>query len=600
MFRNCFDPGADKRQTLLLSPQNHEVFFGATCNCSTEEEEEEEEIATLPQSSSNEDESDNAIMRRSPSKLQLRVLPLHREQAWEDLEDDLLIILNGRIDLLEHFHNLHNAGVARSNLLRSIAYLASRPSKREESIYYEHISTVASYLSIGRANRELKLAVLKTLVVCLSPAEAAWQIHDTVIDETLDFSTKRGQQWEFMEHTETTLIWELRAMCLRLIDREQERVARVAKTGDAAAVMISAGAKLMEQGMARSIPMISDRIETAGKHVKVLVKVNDYPLMMDRDAVVAMAFSDAAKRASEGAMESTRMAVHGIRDAASLGLQMVANKLDNRKIAEILPPEGLEAIKVVGRVGMATLGAAAIVAEAMIETSRAVLKTTVLVTADVVEHKYGTSAGQVVSDAGETAGNVLRAFGNVAMLERKLLAKAVAKHAGKIRANEEAEKAKDAMRLLESQAANMMRRTLAFSEKETRQDRIYSSAQPSGNRLLPDPEPKISKAASKATDATQTVGAKMSGKDRRASLSSVGSGTSQTASLTSADSEQSTSTSSSSTTSRQSISGEQSVPRVSGQRRHSASSISSHPSESSSVAGLVEGVVILIEGHERI
>jgi hypothetical protein len=61
------------------------------------------------------------------SNLQLRVVPWHREQAWEDLEDDLCLILAGQTDCLSHFQRLHKEGLVQSNLLRSLAHLVSRP-----------------------------------------------------------------------------------------------------------------------------------------------------------------------------------------------------------------------------------------------------------------------------------------------------------------------------------------------------------------------------------------------------------------------------------------------------------------------------------------
>lgn len=412
--------------------------------------------------------SSNHALRRSPPS----VSPLHRlhyrnsEQRWEELEDDLLIRLNGRLDhltLLQKLHSEHD--IQNSFLLRSIAYLSTfrkGQSESDESIYYEYISAVAAYLSVGRAKRERKLAVIQTLMTCLSPAEASWQVRDAIIEGTLDFIIIRSnEEWEFMEHTETMLIWELRAMSLRLLDREQERVALVAKTGDTAAIVISAGARLMEEGMTRSGTALSSKIEDAGVQVKGHLKANDYPLMMDRDAVVALAFSDAAKRASAGAKESTKLAMDGIRDASSRGIQMVASKFEEGNIGESLPPEGREALMAAGKVGLATIGAAAIVGETLLETSRLVMEKTGKVASDVVEHKYGTSAGKVASDANETAANILRTIGSVAHLsETGTFAKTIASDEAKQRTILEAEKAKEAIKRFESQMTSLLKNTM--------------------------------------------------------------------------------------------------------------------------------------------
>jgi hypothetical protein len=449
IFRHCFHSEIRDRSALIL-PQEAEV------------------AELLPPSPSKSEASSTYFetfpMRRTSSKLELRVFPLDREQAWEELEDDLFLILNGRSDHLEEFQKLHTSGLTRSNILRSLAYLASRPNKRDESLYFEHISSVAVFLAIGRSPRELKLAALKILMTSLSPVEASWQIQESVIDDTLVFLTRRSVEWEYMEHTETIILWELRAMCLRQIEQEQKRVDRVASTGDTAAVYIATGATLMQAGMARSVPAISQKIDTAGKHIKGMIKSDEYPLMMSRNAVVAMVYSDAAKRASEGARETTFQTVVGIRDASARGLNAVARKFDNSKLAESLPPEGREVMKAVGKVGMATIGAAAVVAEAMVDTSREVIEKTASVTADVVKHKYGTSAGQVVKDAGDTATNVFRALTHVAMLEGSVAAKALVTDSGKNHVKGEISNAKESLRFLEQQASSLIQKTIKEQE----------------------------------------------------------------------------------------------------------------------------------------
>ena len=45
------------------------------------------------------------------------------------------------------------------------------------------------------------------------------------------------------------------------------------------------------------------------------------------------------------------------------------------------------------------------------------------VTADVVEHKYGSSAGQIVRDANETTGNIFIAMASVGLFGGKGMGK---------------------------------------------------------------------------------------------------------------------------------------------------------------------------------
>ncbi|KAI2489567.1 hypothetical protein MHU86_25013 [Fragilaria crotonensis] len=95
---------------------------------------------------------------------------------------------------------------------------------------------------------------------------------------------------------------------------------------------------------------------------------------------------------------------------------------------------GLESavLMAVGRVGIATFGAAAVVGEAVLETTKSVSQKTVSVTADVVRHKYGDQAGQIIQDGCDTTGNILTTIANVAMLESRVWSKSVAKNAGKV------------------------------------------------------------------------------------------------------------------------------------------------------------------------
>ena len=482
---------------ILSSSQVNGVCFSPTKESSEAEGVELTAVSSSSlssPSSSSVDTSTMQLTKWSASDLPLRVFPINKEQAWQEMEDDLCLILAGRLDHLAHFEKLHNDGLVTSNLLRSLAYLSSRPRRKRRnssvdddsnkdvdesssssssySHYYEHVSTVAGFLSNSRSIRQLKLSALGTLMTCLSSAEAAWQTQEAVIEGTLDFLTNRDvSEWEFMEHSEMVLIWELRAMCLRQLEREKERVDRMATTGDTAAIYISGGAKILEAGMNESVPIISQRIDLAGETIKKGLKPDDMPLMVSRDAVVALAYADGVKRASNAALSSTRLAVNTIRDASSMGINIVSSQFEDGNLGDkLLPnhPEGREALKAAGKVGMATLGAAALLGEAVVDATRAVASKTASVTADVVQHKYGTSAGQVIRDAGDTAGNVIRTAGNVAMFESKAIAKSVVKTSGKLRVENEVAKAADSVRFLEEKTAEFVKKKITSSPASPR------------------------------------------------------------------------------------------------------------------------------------
>jgi hypothetical protein len=389
------------------------------------------------------------------------------EQRWVVMEDRILILLEGRLEYLDLFRNLYDDGVQNSALLESVAYL-STPRKRlmeneESHLYFKHISTVASYLSVGRANKQLKAALLRTIVSCLSPPEAQWQVSDSVVATTLDFVTQRSiQDWEYMDHTEIMLIWELRALSLCLLDRKHESVIFLAKYADTAAIAISTGAKLVEEGVSRSGATLSSHIEYAGLQMKDHIQANERPILVDRDAVVAMTFANAVKRVSVGAKESTRVAMESIRDASARGVHAISTKIGEGVTGDGLSAECRETLRAAGKVSVATVGAAAIVGEALLETSRKLMEKTASVTADVVQHRYGTSAGKVASDAGETAVNIVRALGNVAVVTggAASLATVAAKENAKLQTASDAEKGRETLKMIEEKVKSFLKSPL--------------------------------------------------------------------------------------------------------------------------------------------
>ncbi|KAL3910963.1 MAG: hypothetical protein SGARI_001871 [Bacillariaceae sp.] len=211
----------------------------------------------------------------------------------------------------------------------------------------------------------------------------------------------------------------------------------------------------MELGIQKSNKLLEGHIDNAGKTVKGWVEVDESPLIKDRDAVVAKTLSGAAKRASEYAREGTKVAVSNVCDASLTGLQRVGNRLGDQRFAENLSPEGKAALHAAGKVGIATVGAAAIVGEAIAETGRSVATKTADVTADVVGHKYGVTAGEVTKNAADTADNLFRTMGNAALLDGKLFAKTVARNVGKEQIDKDVEKAKAAIQSFEKNASKL-------------------------------------------------------------------------------------------------------------------------------------------------
>jgi hypothetical protein len=304
-------------------------------------------------------------------------------------------------------------------------------TKASQDEHDQHVHALASYFA-SSVSYDSKLARLRTLMTLVTPHDASWQLEDSVLKDTLRFLTDRNFDWPHPEHSAHVILLELRAMCLY----EKEGQSLVVQGGDVAAGCIVGAARLVEHGLAASVPLIHCGLDLAGNQVKKLVTPEQEPPFSPRAHVVTKTYTDAAKRATNGVRETARWTAHSLRDASTDSIHRIAQLLDQEGLGEkLVPNEGHRNMLVAaGTVGIASLGAAAIVGEAVFETTKAVAQKSALVAADVVRHKYGESAGRVVEDASHTTGNILRTVAHVAMLETTVLAKAVGKNACKVQA----------------------------------------------------------------------------------------------------------------------------------------------------------------------
>eukprot|EP00934_Nitzschia_sp_Nitz4_P002011 Nitzschia sp. Nitz4//scaffold29_size155292//53450//55018//NITZ4_002651-RA/size155292-processed-gene-0.284-mRNA-1//-1//CDS//3329546427//2011//frame0 len=374
------------------------------------------------------------------------------QQRWDSFHEEL--VGSHRESCVATLQTLYDAGLTHIPLLRSISALT-----KEDIPDHADSMFLAHFLSVGRSKPQIKRQVVWAILSCLHPDDIC-DVHDERVQKTLDSLTTRSLDASTMDAClSCSLLWELRAMCLRLLDLQKQRLDVMLHVGDTAALLISAGAKWLENGMTKSIPLVSSQMQVAAKQAKGTIRPAQYPLMMDRDAVVATVFSDALKRASQGLLDSTEWVVLGIRDATSQGVETLAGHWDGDKMGDAVPVEGLVAVQALGKVGMATVGAVVVVGEAVLDSSRALLQAATQVTAEVVEHKYGSSAGQVVSDAGETAVNIYKTIGHVALLaEGASMAKSVAKKTAKSQVSKESDRAKEWTNRMDGQVAALLDR----------------------------------------------------------------------------------------------------------------------------------------------
>jgi len=407
--------------------------------------------------------------------------------VWEEFEDDLYILLDGRLDRLQICRDFYFKTNAQSQgqlgpkrscyFLLSLGYIFSSKHNNMPS-HDEHTSRLASFLSTGRDARQLKLELVRTFYkMCHSTPKNTNNRHvHSSSSQLYEFITDRKHEWdenltENLSSEAISLVYEIRAKCLRNLDLERDRIKSVTDKGDNTAVIIATGAKILELGIQKSNKAIEGRIYSAGKKVKGWidkVNVDDHEpkqkSLDNRDTVVVRAISGSTKRASELAMESSKCVAQSTLDTTISGLCTIGNKVEESadKIDQI-SPEGREIIKAAGKISIASVGAVALVAEAVIESSRSLSSKTVGVTADIVGHKYGSVAGEVARDAADTYTNVLQTMGNITLVSNgsKLVKRAV-KNAGKNQIDEDIEKAKEIILSLERHGAIVAKQSLGI------------------------------------------------------------------------------------------------------------------------------------------
>ncbi len=77
------------------------------------------------------------------------------------------------------------------------------------------------------------------------------------------------------------------------------------------------------------------------------------------------------------------------------------------------------------------MGATFNVAEAIFDATKKVAQSSVKVTADVAQHKYGGKTGQIIENTGTATGNVLRGITHVGTLEGRVLGKVIVQKTAK-------------------------------------------------------------------------------------------------------------------------------------------------------------------------
>lgn len=296
----------------------------------------------------------------------------------------------------------------------------------------EHVRAMACFFASSVSERA-KLKRLRLLVRLVTPEEASWQLCDSILRDTLRFLTDRQFDWPHaQQHTAHVLLLELRAICLY----EMEQTSLIIKNCQVAAGCIYGAARLMEYGLSFTVPVIHLGIDLMGNQVKHYMTPAPLHYKDSTRGILIQTYTNVAKRATANMRETARLTAHTIRDTSTDKIHDLARRMEAQQwFPRIISHETSRNVLVaVGTVGIASLGAAAIVGEAVVKTTASVVGKSIEVTASVVRYKYGEYAGRVVEDASHATGNVLQTVAHVTMLETTVLAKAVAKNTVKVQA----------------------------------------------------------------------------------------------------------------------------------------------------------------------
>eukprot|EP00977_Amphora_coffeiformis_P012742 scaffold3226_cov160-Amphora_coffeaeformis.AAC.3 len=312
------------------------------------------------------------------------------ERSFEEyLEDDLAIIVNNDEDILTVLKAIYDAGHSNPpapDVLLSLARIRQATETKDSEVPHDSVETVALYLSKG-------LMFLPRPVLDKERSMSlAFLVNDEVVDlEALAlFLSKTTTDLPPGLKRDDPIWWELRA-------HVSDEIYKICSHASVVASAIAQGALSLESGLQTSTGWVCSSVRRTGRWVQAHTP-EVIPARKDRAQVVQLTYTNAARRASLNARENTRKCMDSLLYVSGAGIARAHAGLST---AQKLPPWAEAA----GQVGMAGLGAFVIVGEATVTSTRKVVQTTAKVTADVIEHKYGPTAGQSLRDCTETIGN---------------------------------------------------------------------------------------------------------------------------------------------------------------------------------------------------
>mmetsp|Transcript_37333 Transcript_37333/g.42666 ORF Transcript_37333/g.42666 Transcript_37333/m.42666 type:complete len:502 (-) Transcript_37333:323-1828(-) len=442
------------KATLSSNPPSPRYFYLNKKDWKVVADDDESTLSTFSQA------SQSSSTMSSTSSYSINPYPQHQSgqltlsqilgKQWLPIQEELTKIIDDEDETtISMFRSLYDTGVPKI-MLYAIANLSVATVWDED--HEKAVESLAYFLVISNISYREKLGCIRTLMALSTPIDAAWQLEEACLKETLDFIILREQEWMLPEHSESMLLWDLRARALRfqhLNNAYHLEVEDVVKGGEVTADYIATAAKCFSRSLKWSVvPVIHYGLDIAGDNAKRLLTPVEHQKTRRKGALMTVCKNPTSVRAIANCTTVIRQVSNGvrlqakqmsseIRDIPNQGFQMVVKKVEDEELVEKLVPDEdhREVLAAAGKIGVASVGAAAIVSEAIIDTSSSIVRKTASVTADVVRHKYGDSAGQIVKDTSDTTGNILRTVGHLTGMNPnpKGMTKMVAKNVSKDR-----------------------------------------------------------------------------------------------------------------------------------------------------------------------
>lgn len=395
----------------------------------------------------------SAPSSRNTSAVSASTKKRRNADPWEYVKEYLFETDAVLLKDLDVLHAAYASGLRNAVVLASVGYLRIEELTcgDRDDYYFKHneaVHHVATFCMDHAEPQSSKVACLQCLqrsgylLTTDTPMESGLDLTELMFfDKALAFCTDPSAYTEsFLIRNEEEdhfllLLWELRAVCLHILQQQEERHERVMEAVATVAESILAGAMAIETGLKQTTAAVTAGMDAGSQYVvRHTVPAESAWLQTDpKAAVVTLTYSGSVKRVTEQAREATSRTVRSIKDVSTQHIMLAAEQ-GNRWIMS-QKPEHRTAMQAAGRVALATLGAASVIGEAVVTCTGAVAQGAAQASSVVVQHKYGNTAGQVVRDVGDTAGNLLRIARNVALLTGQSATRAmkvVAKHAGKV------------------------------------------------------------------------------------------------------------------------------------------------------------------------